>query len=111
MSDFSDLVRSMKKAAKEAVEAGSPVQVNKGNVISTAPLRIQIDQKLILEASQILLTRSVIDTELELKCTCPEGGPPTGKVPYALKAGDTVLLLQVQGGNEYAVIDKVVTAS
>lgn len=40
-------VELVKKAAVEAVEAGKPVHILFGTVISASPLKIQVDQKAI----------------------------------------------------------------
>lgn len=61
MPDASDLVKSMKRAAAEAVEASKPVNVCFGEVATTSPLKISIDQKLVLGESQLVLTRNVTD--------------------------------------------------
>ena len=56
-----DLVESMKKAALEAIGESDPTCIMYGMVISTSPLRIQVNQKLILEEECLKLTRNVTD--------------------------------------------------
>ena len=58
---MSDLVDSMKTAALEAVNESDPTCIMYGMVISTSPLRIQVNQKLILEEECLKLTRNVTD--------------------------------------------------
>ena len=56
-----DLVDSMKTAALEAVNESDPTCIMYGMVISTSPLKIQVNQKLILEEDCLKLTRNVTD--------------------------------------------------
>jgi len=137
MADFNDLLGAIKKAGTDAVEAGDPVAVEFGKVLSASPLRIQIDQKLILEASQLKLTRSVANHSVRVNAIDAftdvdavtgtaevDGKSGTASIPKhsgtahvpqntgtslcALATGDVVVLLRMQGGKQYVVIDKVV---
>lgn len=51
----------VKRAALEAVIAAKPFSLNYGTVISTSPLQISVDQKLTLQAEQLILTNAVRD--------------------------------------------------
>ena len=57
-------VELVKRAALEAVEASKPVNLQFGTVLSTAPLRIQVDQKSIYTEAMLLLTRNVTDYQV-----------------------------------------------
>ena len=48
MPDANELVDTLKRAAVEAVEAGKPVNVYFGEVVSASPLKINVEQKMIL---------------------------------------------------------------
>lgn len=61
MLDANDLLITIKKAAKEAVDAGQPSDFCFGKVTSVSPLKIQVEQKMTLGAAQLLLTRNVTD--------------------------------------------------
>ena len=61
-----ELVRLVKQAAVEAVRAGAPMAVCYGTVLSTTPLKIQVDQKLILTEVQLILTKLVRDLKVEV---------------------------------------------
>nr|WP_300926108.1 HU family DNA-binding protein [Turicimonas muris] len=50
----------------EAVEAGKPVVLLFGQVISASPLKIQVDQKTILTEKMLILTRNVTDFEVDM---------------------------------------------
>lgn len=58
----------VKRAAVEAVEAGKPVVLLFGQVISASPLKIQVDQKTILTEKMLILTRNVTDFEVDMLC-------------------------------------------
>lgn len=72
----------IKQAAIEAVEAANPVRIRKGSVVDASPLKIKVSQKITLTKEQIV--------------TCKDIGP--------VKQGDTVILLQQQGGQEYIIL-------
>lgn len=67
MADAAELVRAMKKAAMDAVNEGKPAEVCFGNVISTQPLKILVEQKLILGAEQLVLTKAVTDHWVDIE--------------------------------------------
>ena len=67
MADAAELVRAVKKAAAEAVKAEKPAQVCFGNVISTQPLKISVEQKLTLTAEQLVLTKAVTDHWVDIE--------------------------------------------
>lgn len=88
------LLEIIKKAAVEAVEAAKPVSVVFGRVTAASPLTVRVDQKLTLSGDMLAV--------------CAGIEPLPGHVREGLKAGDRVLLLRMQGGQKYVVLDKVV---
>lgn len=132
--DINELVRLVKRAAVEAVRAEAPVAVCYGTVLCPAPLKIRVDQKQILGASQLILTDAVRDYSAEMTvdhCVEPvshghavtdtyTGGgsaepvshshPCRGRkgfrVHNALREGERVLLLRCDGGQKYVVLDR-----
>lgn len=88
MYNMHDLLKAIKRAAVEAVDASKPTNVVFGTVISKSPLKIKIDQKLTLGYVQLVLSRTVTETTI-------------------LNKGDEVILMQMSGGQKYVVIDKV----
>ena len=56
----------VKRAALEAVMSSKPFALAFGTVISTAPLKVQIDQKFILTEAQLILTSAVKDYTVEM---------------------------------------------
>ena len=131
MSDSTQMLDVIKRAALEVTEAGKPFALTYGEVRSIAPLTIWVEQKLELGPSQLLLTSAVRDytvdmsvdhwTEDETEHTHTVGGEVTtpsehrhayrGRKNYrvhnGLQVGERVMLLRVQGGQKYIVLDRV----
>lgn len=61
LADATELFETLIRAALKAVEAEKPVKVCFGNVVSVAPLKINVEQKLNLGEKQIILSRNVTD--------------------------------------------------
>lgn len=61
MLDAKDLLETMKKAATDAVETSKPVNIVFGKVVKVKPLEINVEQKMTLKKSQLILTRNVTD--------------------------------------------------
>lgn len=109
----------MQKAGRAAVESGGPVSFEYGTVTSASPLVIFINAKKVLDENFIMLTNSVKDyyVDLDVNFTTGYGGSPShchsvGKtlrvlVKNGLKEGEKVLLVRVQGGQKYIVIDRL----
>ena len=132
--DTNELVRLVKRAAVEAVQADAPMAICYGNVTSTAPLKIQVDQKKILGEAQLILTDNVRDFNVVLSTIEGEGksegphytadesggagdaafashrhryqGRKKWRVHNALKMGEKVILLRCDGGQKYVVLDR-----
>lgn len=126
MSKENDMINAIKRAATEAVNAGKPFALTLGQVTKTAPLTIQVDQKLILGPSQLLLTNAVRDYSVDMTVdhltedrsggsgdaafsshNHEYKGRKTFRVHLGLAVGDRVLLLRIQGGQQYIVLDRV----
>lgn len=123
----------IKMTALGAFEESKPTAIVFGKVISIEPLKINVEQKLTLTAAQLVLTRNVIDYKTQISFDDPnvkqafttwdmgessESSP--SKIAFksitkheitiynALKVGDEVIMIQMQGGQKYIVLDKVV---
>ena len=126
--DINELVRLIKRAAVEAVQAGAPMSGGYGYVTSTSPLEITVDQKKILTEAQLILTDAVRDYTVEMT-TMPEyheteetsggagdasfaphkhryQGRKKWKVHNALQMGEKVILLRCDGGQQYIVLGR-----
>lgn len=129
-----DLVRAIKKAAVEAVDAASPTEINYGKVIGVSPLKINVEQKMTLTDMQLVLTRNVKDYTINISMDwtsenaihdhsyTDDGSSLTTEsnthnhqikgtkaitIHNALKVGEKVLLVREQGGQKYIVIDRI----
>ena len=120
-------VEVVKRAAVEAVEAGKPVVLLFGKVISDSPLKIQVDQKTILTEKMLILTRNVTDFQVDMSVShitenrAGGSGYPAfashnhdykeGRKKFtvhnSLVKGDEVVLARVQKGKRYVVLDRV----
>ena len=67
MPDYTGLVKAMKQAALDAVDAKKPVAVYYGTVTSESPLKIDVEQKMTLSEAQLVLTKAVLDHEVDIE--------------------------------------------
>lgn len=82
MNDIGELVKEL---ALNAVEAEKPVDIVMGRVISKEPLKVRIEQRLVIEGGFIdVCSGAVYDVESE------------------------VVLLRQRGGQRYLLIDSIV---
>ena len=120
------LIELLRQISTEAVASGKPTSVIYGKVISKHPLKIQVNNKLILDESFLVLTKNVLDHKV--KFTMDFRGEEPGKITingeqnvldkmeykkgYAiikngLNIGDTAIMVQQQGGQKFVVVDKM----
>lgn len=93
MPDGVQLAKAMRRNALEAVEATKPVNVFFGDVLSTSPLQIDVEQKMHLDDAQLILSRNVTDyiTEVTVQWdTLTENITHTHDVDLTDSNGDTV---------------------
>lgn len=126
MADASGLVEAIKKAAVEAVEAGKPVNVCFGKVVSEMPLKINVEQKMELGEQQLILARNVTEyaTTISVNWETENSGGDTGEtadgqhrhhimgqkqaiIHNALKTGDEVIIIRQQEGQKFIVVDRI----
>jgi len=88
LRDMTDILNLIKRVAIDAVNSQKLTNIVYGTVVSTSPLKVQIDQKLILEEAHVKVTRAVKD--------------------YGLTQGDIVTMIRAHGGQQYLIIDKEV---
>lgn len=123
---MNDLVQVIKQIAVEASAASKPTSITYGKVITIDPLSIQIEQKLTLPAEFFKLTKAVTDHYVDMTVNhvtedrAGGSGDPafashnhdyTGRkkiiIHNGLQVDEEVILLQVQGGQRYIVLDRV----
>lgn len=119
------LLEALKQNAIDAYRETNPASVVYGTVVSVEPLAVQISTKLTVPEEFLLLTRNVKKHKIKVDVGYEgigkikiENVQQTGlrelaaeeievTVHNELEAGDKVILLQVQGGQEYVVLDKI----
>lgn len=121
-----DLLKLIKKASVDSVNAKKPVNILYGVVLAKKPLQVQIEQKLILEESQLVLTRNVTDYSVNMivdhqtesvsggsgdssfsSHSHKYSGEKTFSVLNALQEGEKVVLFRIQDGQKYIILDRV----
>lgn len=81
------LLDVIKQVSTNAMTTQNPVQVIYATVLRTAPLAVQVEQKFTLTDDFLVRTEAARN----------------------LAPGDRVVLLRVQGGGQFLVVDKVVS--
>lgn len=120
---MADLLSTVKKAAMDAMAAGNPAAVMFGEVINTDPLEVNVDQRFTLPADFLIIPESLTHFEIDLRhyhdYTDDSGGTKQTKpalpekpvvIRRGLEKGDKLLLLRVQGGQQFVILDRVVSA-
>lgn len=115
---YSGIIPIIKQAALDAVNSSQPVNILFGKVTSVSPLKIQVNPKLTLGAGNLVVAGNLS----KHSTTCTVSGstgsfdghhhsvsiPVTVTFDNSLKKGDSVILVRMQGGNTYLVLDKAV---
>lgn len=126
LADANALVEAVKRASRDEREASKPVNIYFGEVLSKFPLKINVEQKMILGESQLILSRNVTDfvttIDVNWETENKEGG--IGEKAYekhkhqilgqkqilvhnALEAGDQVIIVRQQEGQKFVVVDRI----
>ncbi|MCH7321790.1 DUF2577 domain-containing protein [Solibacillus sp. MA9] len=124
---MSDIIRSIRKVVLDGVNAQKLTDVVYGTVESIAPLKVRIDQKLLLEQEQLKLTRAVMDYEVDMTVDHltenRSGGSDAASfashnheykgrkkflIHNGLIVGDKVTMIRAHGGQQFLIIDKEV---
>ena len=100
----SQSVENIKRAALDAVRASMPSGVYYGTVQSTSPLKIVVEQKMILSDKQLVLSSLVKDFKVDMTLNDTRQNVT---IHLGLKSGEKVMLLRVQGGQQFIVLDRV----
>ncbi len=116
---MADLISLIKRAAVDAVEGEKPAGVLFGTVTSISPLQVNVEQRLTLSGEMLALTTNVMDysVELDVNWQTGSGGDPshshpvvgtkTATVKNGLHVGEKVVLLRMQGGQRFLILDRV----
>lgn len=96
---MADLLNIVKQAAVDAVKASNPVALMTGTVIKDNPLEVKVDQRFTLPADFLILPQSMQRKELVINGT-------SYVISEGVQTNDNVLLLRVQGGQKYILLDR-----
>lgn len=107
MLDAKDLIESIKMVAKNSTDASKPTAIVFGKVEGINPLKISVENKLKLSTNQLILPDRLSDKKFKVTIDDGLGTIGTVDVNNALKVGEEVILLRVQGGQKYLIMDKV----
>lgn len=127
------MIQIIKQAAIDAVDQSSPMTITYGTVTKINPLEIMTDQKTPLFSEVLALTSNVINRKAKISFDNPaiknivknysiddEAGG-NYKLSFqekvknevtiydGLKVGEKVILLRVNGGQKYIVLDRLVS--
>ena len=127
--DANGIVKKVHQAAIDAMESTKPVNVYFGEVVSASPLKINVEQKMILGEKQLILSRNVTDfktkiTAGNIKNYYYTGDVNSGTAPVSpahvhavgtiditvhngLAVGDGVILIRQQEGQNFIVVDRI----
>ena len=83
-----NLTQLIKKIAEDARKAAKPCNIVIGTVLKAKPLKIKVNQKLILTGEFLYLTETVSDKKLS--------------------KDDKVVMIRADGGQKYLVVDRMV---
>lgn len=127
LRDMSDIIRAIRKSVLDSLNTQKLTNIVYGTVESIAPLKIRVDQKLLLEQEQLKFTRAVMDYEVDMTVDhlTQERAGGSGDAAYAshnheykgrkkflihngLIVGDRVTMIRAHGGQQYLIIDKEV---
>ncbi|MEK3935921.1 DUF2577 domain-containing protein [Sporosarcina sp. FSL W7-1349] len=124
---MTDIIRAIRKIVLNALNAQQLTNIVYGTVENVSPLKIRVDQKLLLEQEQLKLTRAVMDYEVDMTVDHVtenrSGGGGYAEfeshnheykgrkkflIHNGLVDGDKVTMIRAHGGQQYLVIDKEV---
>lgn len=111
---------SIRKLADNVIKSSSPCDIMFGTVESVNPLSVRLSQKFILSEEFLVLTNAVRDHSVDINVSW-KSDPFTCEVNHrhcikgrkkitiynGLTVGEQVILLRVQGGQNYVIIDRV----
>ena len=75
----------VKQAAVEAVQAEKPLELRFGSVLSSSPLTVRVEEKILLTSAFLIVPERLTD----------------------LLPGDRVAPLRMQGGGRYLLLDRL----
>ena len=117
MPNYNEFLNLIKSAAKEQRESDAPATVCHGVVTSASPLSVQIDQRFIVSAANLIvpqhLSSYTVSATIDGSTADAEGhnhklGSYSLRIDNSLKTGDRLILVRQDGGQMYLIVDRVV---
>ncbi|MCW2277727.1 DUF2577 domain-containing protein [Heliophilum fasciatum] len=113
------MLDAIKRAGLAAVEAGNPVAILFGTVTGVNPLEVNVEQRFTLTEDFLVVPERMIHYEVDLTHKHDYIDTPAGEkktqtalsplvIRKRLEVGENVLLMRVQGGQRYVILDRVV---
>nr|PZN50826.1 MAG: hypothetical protein DIU61_14460 [Bacteroidota bacterium] len=112
------LANLIRQASLGAIEAVQPVAVMFATVTKVEPLEVNVEQRFTLTSDFLIVPESLTKYEVDISHThsVPDGNtggmqPDSASkvvVRKGLEVGDKVILLRIQGGRQFVILDKVV---
>jgi len=99
-----NLLESIKTASIDAINASKPVEIVYGIVLSIEPLKIDLEQKLTLSESFLIVPEEFTDRKINIVIDDEE---KEIEIKNALKVDDKLILARVQGGQKYLVLSRL----
>ncbi|MNU85105.1 hypothetical protein D3C71_748430 [compost metagenome] len=106
---------AIKQLSANQFEASNPLALRFGKVTKVNPLEVNVDQRFSLTEDFLIVPEQLTRYELDLKHKHGTSGESTKDalpdkivIREGLKPGDNVLMLRMQGGSQYILLDKVV---
>lgn len=94
----------IKEVVRATVNESKPVAFCYGTVESASPLKIRLNQKMILTSAFLVLSEACRDTETKMMI---DGVTKNVKVLKRLKVGEKVLMIRFDSGQKYYVVERV----
>lgn len=108
------MLELIKQASVNAINASNPLNIEFGTVIDAENITIKIDQRRILPKEFFIVPESLTRYELTIKNNniAEESSVDSQLeklvIREGLKVGDAVILLRIESGARYLILDKVV---
>ena len=104
------LIGIIKKAAMDAVDNAKMCDLRYGKVVSVSPLKVQITNQFTIPSSLLTVPQHLTNYTTYIDISDTNGGNKESKrmtVYNALRVGDKVALLRMQGGQSYFILDRI----
>lgn len=107
------MIQTIKEASMGAYNASNPLNIEFGTIIDSKNLTIRVEQKKTLPKEFFLVPESLTRYEVDLKHIHSVGDSSTRNsldklvIREGLKNGDGVILLKIQAGSKYLILDKI----